>query len=232
MRRLSRCLASASAGVAALALSAHAAAEDMKDMPGMSSGHAAVAPVYDARFDPPAPGSYELPPIQTLSPHTLRAPGGEAQPVWQEDGLTFVSWIYLHCPGACPAATALMQRVDRAVTANPELRERVALTTVSFDPARDTPAAMGALAERVRPKGRWRFLTAPDEATLEPVLADFGQDRLPAVADAAPGTLHHVLKVFLVDGGGAIRMVYSTGFLDPRVLVNDALTVLAETASP
>ena len=37
-----------------------------------------------------------------------------------------------------------------------------------------------------------------------------------------------MLRVFLVDGAGRIRNVYSTGFLDDEILVNDLLTVLAE----
>ena len=34
--------------------------------------------------------------------------------------------------------------------------------------------------------------------------------------------------VFLVDGASRIRNVYSTGFLDARILVNDLVTVLSE----
>jgi hypothetical protein len=36
--------------------------------------------------------------------------------------------------------------------------------------------------------------------------------------------------VFLVDARGAIRNVYSTGFLDPRLMLHDALTLTAEPA--
>jgi len=101
--------------------------------------------------------------------------------------------------------------------------------TVSFDPSRDTPEAMGKLRTALAPKGRWRFLTAASHAEIAAVLSDFGQD---AVALLGPdgdwtGDLRHVLKVFLVDGRGRIRNIYSTGFLDVRILENDALTLLA-----
>jgi protein SCO1/2 len=46
------------------------------------------------------------------------------------------------------------------------------------------------------------------------------------------GDLRHVLKVFLVDGRGRIRNIYSTGFLDIRILENDAVTLLAEAEIP
>jgi hypothetical protein len=37
--------------------------------------------------------------------------------------------------------------------------------------------------------------------------------------------------VFLVDDSRRVRNVYSSGFLDVRLLVNDALTVLGEDAA-
>ena len=101
------------------------------------------------------------------------------------------------------------------------------LVTVSFDPARDTPARMADLAKNLAPKGRWQFLTGESEAALAPVLADFGQDAvwIPGEADA-PGRLRHVLKVFLVDARRDVRNVYSTGLLDERLVLNDLRTVL------
>jgi hypothetical protein len=83
---------------------------------------------------------------------------------------------------------------------------------------------MSVLRRSLAPRARWRFLTAPDQTALRPVLDDFGQDAVRADGQVAS----HVLKVFLVDGRRRIRNVYSTGFLDPRILVNDLLTVLAE----
>ena len=43
---------------------------------------------------------------------------------------------------------------------------------------------------------------------------------------ATPERLRHVLKVFLVDEHRDIRNVYSTGLLDPRLVMNDLRTVL------
>ena len=51
------------------------------------------------------------------------------------------------------------------------------------------------------------------------MLASRGPDGEPS------GLLQHVLKVFLVDDSGAVRNVYSTGFMDSRLLLNDARTV-------
>ena len=62
------------------------------------------------------------------------------------------------------------------------------------------------------------------------MLDAYGQDRQ-AVHDERgrfTGAYRHVLKVFLVDGRGWIRNIYSTGFLVPTVVVNDITTLLAE----
>jgi cytochrome c peroxidase len=135
-----------------------------------------------------------------------------------------VSFVYLHCPDACPLGTATLQQVDRRLAESPDLAGRVRLVTVSFDPVRDTPERMAALRRSLAPRGRWRFLTAASPAAIDPVLVDFGQDVLRADDRVAS----HVMKVFLVDGERRIRNVYSAGFLDERILVNDLLTVLAE----
>jgi cytochrome c peroxidase len=179
----------------------------------------AEEPVY--RFEAPPPGSYELPPIDRVSEHELLASSEAA----------LVSFVYLSCGEACPLATATLHRLDRLLAADALLAPRVQLVTVSFDPERDTPERMRVLAESLRPKGRWRFLTAPDAATLAPVLADFGQDAvwLPGPEhEKAPDRLRHVLKVFLVDGERRVRNIYSTGLMDVRLVLNDLRTVISE----
>ncbi len=138
-----------------------------------------------------------------------------------------MSFVYLSCNEACPLSTALLHQLDRALAQRPEIGARVELVTVSFDPRRDPPPAMAALRTRMAPRGRWRFLTARDAAALRPVLSDFGQDAvwIPGEGDA-PDTLRHVLKVFLVDARGDIRQIYSTGFLDVRLVLADLETLL------
>jgi cytochrome oxidase Cu insertion factor (SCO1/SenC/PrrC family) len=183
------------------------------------------------RYEAPAPGSYELPPIDRVSDHDLLAPDGTRQPLLglAKGEAALVSFVYLSCGEACPLATATLHRVDRLVAGDPELAPRVRLVTVSFDPARDTPENMATLAHGLHPKGRWSFLTAADAAELAPVLSDFGQDAvwIPVASDEpAPDRLRHVLKVFLVDDERRVRNVYSTGLMDVRLVLNDLRTVL------
>jgi cytochrome oxidase Cu insertion factor (SCO1/SenC/PrrC family) len=185
-----------------------------------------------AAFALPEPGSYELPPILRVPEFTLLDERGAPAPLLGLDAgqVAVVAFVYTHCPEGCPMALATLQRVDRALAADPALRSRVRLATVSFDPARDTPARMAALRASMRPAADWRFLTAADPERIAPVLAAFGQDALPLV-DARGGSLgllRHVLKVFLVDAAGSVRNVYSAGFLSAELLVVDARTLLLE----
>lgn len=190
------------------------------------------APARDGRprFEVPAAGSYALPPIDRVGAHALLGPSGRVEPLLKiaPGELALVSFVYLSCNEACPLSTALLHQLDRALAERPQIAERVELVTVSFDPRRDPPPAMAELRARMAPKGRWRFLTARDAAALRPVLADFGQDAvwIPGEGDA-PDALRHVLKVFLVDARGAIRQIYSTGFLDVRLVLADLETLLA-----
>ena len=65
------------------------------------------------------------------------------------------------------------------------------------------------------------------------ILRDYGQDAVPLTTDdgASLGLMRHVVKVFLVDEGGAVRNVYSIGFLDHRLLLRDVETLLLTDAA-
>lgn len=181
----------------------------------------------------PEPGSYELPAILRVPDFPLLDERGAEARLLElaPDQVAVISFVYTRCSDGdhgCPGAHAVLQRLDRAVAGDAALRGRVRIATVSFDPAYDTPERMAALRTALAPRGDWRFLTAPSPAAIAPALAAFGQDALPLVGqgDRALGLFRHVLKVFLVDAQGAVRNVYSMGFLSPELLLVDARTVL------
>jgi cytochrome c peroxidase len=148
-----------------------------------------------------------------------------------QDRLAIVAFVYTTCAEAtgCPVSTAVLHRLDREIAADPALRDRVALVSMSFDPERDIPARMRAERDRHAPHGRWRFLTTRDAAMLAPLLADFGQrvDKLTRPDGSWTGLFRHVLKVFLVDPRHRVRNVYSVDFLHTELMLNDVRTVLA-----
>jgi cytochrome oxidase Cu insertion factor (SCO1/SenC/PrrC family) len=51
-------------------------------------------------------------------------------------------------------------------------------------------------------------------------------------ANDPQGPLFHVLRVFLIDRESRVRNIYSSGTLDPRLLLADVKTLLLEESSP
>jgi cytochrome oxidase Cu insertion factor (SCO1/SenC/PrrC family) len=159
----------------------------------------------------------------------IRIPGHELS----EFGIFLVLWLYVILLKALGVTSDGWRAswIDMAGTIHvADLRGRVRLATVSFDPLRDDPAAMAGLRVALAPRGDWRFFTGRDETMLRPVLADFDQDAVPALVreGEAEGALRHVAKVFLIDGESRIRNVYGSGFLDARILMRDLETLLGE----
>jgi len=190
-------------------------------------------------FVPPPPGSYALHAI-------MRAPDG---PVLDRDGrrrplsrftsgkITLLGFIYTSCadPHGCPLAYQVFHTVRHRVSADPALRERVRLVSLSFDPARDTPAVMRHYAAGVPRNGvEWAFLTTELPRTLVPILDGFGQDvRVELDAHGRPaGPLAHVLKVFLIDERAIVREIYTTSYLFTDVILNDIKTLRLEDKTP
>lgn len=188
-------------------------------------------------FVAPAPGSYALPPIQWA------ADGWALEGNWlprrlsryTHGALTLLSFVYTYCsdPIGCPLAYATFDTVKQRVLADPALRGRVRLVSLSFDPGNDTPAAMRAYGgEHARSTALpWHFLTTYSTAFLKPILNDFGQDvEVELNANGAPGRVRaHMLKVFLLDRQGRVREIYSTAFLHPDVILNDIRTLALES---
>jgi cytochrome c peroxidase len=197
-------------------------------------GYTYAVGAFSADYTPPAPGTYTLPPIDTVSDHPLLDADGKRTTLFAltGDGVAVVSFVYMTCveSAGCPLSLGLQQRLDRALAADPGLAGHVRLVTVSFDPERDTPERLTALRTLHRPQSEWRFATGTSEAELSSLLDDFGQPvaRLHFDDGRWTGLFRHVLKVYLIDGKRRVRNVYSAGFLNPQLVVNDARTVLAD----
>ncbi|MFN2425109.1 MAG: SCO family protein [Candidatus Binatia bacterium] len=186
---------------------------------------------FEPAYAPPAPGTYELPPIDTVADHAVVDAAGKKTTLSEiiDGRLAVISFIYASCAEAtgCPMSTAVLHRLDRELAANPEFARDVALVSVSFDPVRDTPARLAEMQKQRAPGSSWQFVTASDEASLSPLLEDFGQSisKLYYPDGAWTGVYRHVLKVFLLDRNRRVRNVYSVGFLHPDLVRNDLETL-------
>jgi len=188
-------------------------------------------------FVPPPPGSYQLQKIQPVSDAVLLDSAGPAVRLsaLTRGKITLLTFFYTYCvdPLGCPFAHTTLANLRDRVTGDRALAGRVRFVSVSLDPTHDTPAAIAGYGREFTgdPKFEWRFVTARRVPELLPVLDDFGQDVSVDLDQngRATRTLHHMLKMFLIDVHGEVREIYTLAFLQPQVMFNDIKTLALET---
>ena len=189
-------------------------------------------------FTPPPPGSYALHRIQSAPDAALLDSDAKPRSLAPlvRGKITLLSFFYTYCADAwgCPFAYATLSGLRETLLREPALAQQVRFVNISFDPTNDTPqqlrAYAGALAHD--PRFEWRFLTAPSLRSLLPLLDGFGQD-VSVLSDSAgrpSRTRNHTLKMFLIDGQGAVREIYALDFLHPQVMLNDIRSLAMENA--
>lgn len=198
----------------------------------LTGAHEMSAPVGEVKV-PPA-GTYRLERILPSPEVRLVDSAGRPQALsrYTRGHVTLLSLMYTQCSDekGCPMALFVLDRVRRQLAELPGAKGRVALASVSFDPSRDTPAVMRDYAG-TRASGKaavpWHFAVPASRKDLRRLLEGFEQD-VSRAADGPSKDLSHVLKVFLLDGDGWVREIYSTSYLVPNVVVNDVKTLLLE----
>ncbi|MBI3797679.1 MAG: SCO family protein [Deltaproteobacteria bacterium] len=191
-------------------------------------------PVLQPEFTPPPPGTYSLPEIDTVKDHWLLDSTAKQVSLFNLTAgkIAVISFMYTACGdvGGCPLAAAVLQQIDRLLSARPALAKRVVLLSVSFDPERDTLARLTEVREILAPHSDWHFLTGTTPEALQAILEDFHQPvaKLWQADGNWSGLFRHVLKVYLLDAKHQVRNIYSTGLFDARLVLNDIETILQE----
>ena len=131
-----------------------------------------------------------------------------------------ITFTYTRCPipEFCPRMDRNFLQVSKAIEADPELRGRAKLLTISFDPDYDTPAVMKAHAKKIGADERvWTFATGRRN-DVELFAARFGV----AVTREGntPGDVVHNLRTIVVDSSGTIRTMHSGNEWTPAELVD------------
>ena len=219
------------AGAVATVLFAAAGVASGSEDPGR-----ATAPRLE--FRPPPPGSYHLQKIQPIADAVLLDSTGLTVRLsaLTQGKITLLTFFYTYCvdPLGCPFARTTLADLHDRVAGDRALAGRVRFVSVSLDPTHDTPAAIASYGQAFTadPKFEWRFVTARRVPELLPVLDDFGQDVSVDLDQEgrATRTLHHMLKMFLIDARGEVREIYSLAFLQPQVMFNDIKTLALETS--
>jgi cytochrome oxidase Cu insertion factor (SCO1/SenC/PrrC family) len=192
----------------------------------------------DYDYDPPVPGSYSLPVVKTAADGAIFDSNGKSLNLRDltRGRITILSFIYTRCAAmkACPYAAGVLNQLHLLSVDDPTLAKTMRLVSMSFDPDYDTPQRLAAYSEKFLEEKsgcEWRFATAKSRADLEAILAEYGQavDKRANASDPQ-GPLYHILRVFLIDRESRIRNIYSSGTLDPRLVVADVKTLLLEEA--
>ena len=92
-------------------------------------------------------------------------------------GVTIVDFIYTHCETVCLTLGSSFQQLQAALQADGAAGQapKVRLLSISFDGARDDPAALAAYAQGLRAApGLWRFVRVPHGAQQQTLLRDLG----------------------------------------------------------
>ena len=187
-------------------------------------------------FVPPRPGSYKLQKIQPVADALLLDSTGLTVKLsaLTHGKITLLTFFYTYCvdPLGCPFAHATLANLRDRVTGDRALAGRVRFVGISLDPTHDTPVAIASYGKEfaIDRKFEWRFLTARRVPELLPVLEDFGQDVSVDMDEngRATRTLHHMLKMFLIDAHGEVREIYTLAFLQPQMMFNDIKTLALE----
>lgn len=189
-----------SAGLVVLV--ATVACSDARRAPAHAPVTADAATTGAARGEPTLAGDWASP-LGDASLYDLELvvedASGRALPLASLRGAPVViSMFYASCPAACPRLIDDLKGIERDLS--PEARARTRFVLVSFDPARDTPAALRQLAEE-RALGPAWILAAADDPTARELAAGLGVKY--RVLDS--GEFFHTSVITVLDGEGQPR---------------------------
>lgn len=130
-----------------------------------------------------------------------------------------VTFMYTRCPvpDFCPLMDRQFKVVQDQVRADPALRGRVRLLSVTLDPAHDTPAVLAkhAVALDADP-AIWHFLSGTREELMR-FASQFGVSTV--AGDGGTAEIVHNLRTAVIDADGRLAAVLSGAQWTPAELV-------------
>ena len=138
--------------------------------------------------------------------------------------VVLIAFIYTSCTTACPILSQKMSFLQRELLARDYDGQRVRFYSITVDPQRDSPEVLARYARPfVRNEAAWRFLYESPER-LQPVLAAYDEWTRPL----PDGELDHPARLYLIDGRGRVREIYSLAFFDVAQAFTDIAALLSE----
>ena len=192
----------------------------------------------ELEFEPPAAGSYQLPPMGMAGDGQVLDSDGNTASLHQlmGDKVVVLSFIYSSCSDAngCPLATHVLERLQDQLLQDAAKGQGIRFISLSFDPVQDTPQVMKRYGRPyISGDFDWRFLTTRDQQELQPILESYGQSvvRDPNSEEDEAGSISHVLRVFLIDRDLRIRNIFSASYLHADTMLNDIRTLQMESVA-
>ena len=156
---------------------------------------------------------------------TLRDTSGKAVRLSDYQGrVVLLAFIFTTCPGVCPLISRQMAVLQDGLKQAGLFGSKANLLSVTVDPETDTASVLSDYARTygADPAG-WRFLRETPQKT-KPVLKAYDEwtKLLPK------GELDHPARVYLIDGVGNIREIYSLAFFNEEQALIDIKALLAQ----
>jgi protein SCO1/2 len=171
---------------------------------------------------PPSPGTVQgnglqgliLKPQQAAPPLALRNYTGQPVSLASMRGkAVFVTFVYTHCPNACPLIVSNLAAAQRAMGKEASHVEMVAVTV---DPRRDTPQAVRTFLTTRGALGRMYYLIGSRRQLL-PIWKAW---HVGITVDTKQTLVGHTAIVYGITAGGRMAVVYPSNF-SPQQIVHD-----------
>lgn len=146
-----------------------------------------------------------------------------ALPDWRGSAMV-ITFIYTRCPlpQFCPLMDRRFAEIQAMAAADPALKGKVRLLSISFDPATDRAAVLRAHAAKAgADPAVWRFATA-EESVVDRLAATFGVN----VIREKDGTITHNLRTAVVDANGRIVSVHDSNAWSAASIVDELKTAV------
>jgi protein SCO1/2 len=170
---------------------------------------------------PPPPRVDVLEPGQPVPDVRLTDEAGMTRPLSDRHGrIVAVTFTYTRCPmpDFCPRMDQYFKRVQGEILADEQMRDRVALLSVSFDPAFDTPQVLAAHAQQVGADPRvWHFVTGERDA-IAAFASRFGISIFREGSNAADIT--HNLRTAVIASDGTLLTMFNGNDWTPADLMH------------
>ncbi len=118
-----------------------------------------------------------------------------------------LTFMYTRCPlpNFCPLMDRNFAQLQQQLKADPALRKRVHLVTISFDPSHDTPAVLEQHADQLHADpAMWTFLTG-ERDEISRFAAPLGL----SVMYEDDDSITHNLRTVIIDPAGKLVKVYT-----------------------